>query len=71
MDAIKRVYEVREEVVVKTEEVTERFIFEFDEKGDEWIYLSPNQQKHNVNRLDIILTKLQELNKQPKPNKTE
>ena len=60
METKTRVFEVRQTVV--REEDKQKIIFEKQEDG-KWIYHAPNAQNHTQEQVEIILSKLKELNK--------
>ena len=55
-----RVFEVEKEII-NTEKEKQRFILKFED--DEWLFHSPEAQDFTQQELEIVVTKLQELNK--------
>lgn len=66
MKELKRTFEVRRTVLREID--SEKIIFEKYE--DQWIYHAPNAQNHTVEQLEIILSKLKELNEEATHNNT-
>jgi len=48
--------------IVEREEDNQTIVFDYDDKEKRWVYHAPNAQNHTQEQLEIILSKLMDLN---------